>query len=145
MMVATIGPASYNFSETMSTLRYADSAKKIKNKPKINGMSNAKCRRRIAFGNLNLFPYNTTTEDPKDTQLRNYQQQIAELKAMLEAKVERSGRKPGGKKRFKKLDSKTIFFFPFRVSGFVGRRSAWKTSKKREKEKNKDHGLRCSR
>lgn len=37
MMVATIGPASYNYSETMSTLFFADSAKKIKNKPKING------------------------------------------------------------------------------------------------------------
>ncbi len=37
MMVATIGPAAYNYSETLSTLRYADSAKRIKNKPKING------------------------------------------------------------------------------------------------------------
>jgi kinesin family protein 3/17 len=37
MMVATIGPASYNYSETMGTLFFADSAKKIKNKPKING------------------------------------------------------------------------------------------------------------
>ncbi|RNA27336.1 kinesin KIF3B isoform X2 [Brachionus plicatilis] len=36
VMVATIGPASYNFEETLTTLRYAKRAKNIKNKPKIN-------------------------------------------------------------------------------------------------------------
>ena len=36
MMIATISPASYNYEETMSTLRYANRAKSIKNKPKIN-------------------------------------------------------------------------------------------------------------
>jgi kinesin family protein 3/17 len=35
-MVANLGPADYNFDETMSTLRYADRAKQIKNKPRIN-------------------------------------------------------------------------------------------------------------
>jgi kinesin family protein 3/17 len=36
LMIATLGPADYNFSESMSTLRYAENAKKIKNKPKVN-------------------------------------------------------------------------------------------------------------
>jgi kinesin family protein 3/17 len=36
MMVATLSPASYNYDETLSTLRYANRAKNIKNKPKIN-------------------------------------------------------------------------------------------------------------
>ena len=36
MMIATVSPASYNFEETMSTLRYANRTKQIKNKPKIN-------------------------------------------------------------------------------------------------------------
>ena len=35
-MCANIGPADYNYDETMSTLRYANRAKNIKNKPKIN-------------------------------------------------------------------------------------------------------------
>ena len=35
-MVAAISPANYNYDETLSTLRYADRAKSIKNKPKIN-------------------------------------------------------------------------------------------------------------
>ena len=36
IMIANVGPASFNYEETMSTLRYAYQAKKIKNKPKIN-------------------------------------------------------------------------------------------------------------
>lgn len=57
-MVANIGPADYNFDETMSTLRYANRAKNIKNRPKIN-------------------------EDPKDGLLRQFQEEIARLKGNL--------------------------------------------------------------
>lgn len=35
-MIACISPADYNLEETVSTLRYADRAKKIKNKPIVN-------------------------------------------------------------------------------------------------------------
>ncbi len=35
-MIAALSPANYNYDETLSTLRYADRAKSIKNKPKIN-------------------------------------------------------------------------------------------------------------
>uniref|UniRef100_A0A914D3Z4 Kinesin-like protein n=1 Tax=Acrobeloides nanus TaxID=290746 RepID=A0A914D3Z4_9BILA len=58
VMVANIGPASYNFEETMSTLRYASRAKSIKNRPRIN-------------------------EDPKDALLREFQEEINRLKSML--------------------------------------------------------------
>lgn len=57
-MIANIGPASYNYEETVSTLRYANRAKNIKNKPKIN-------------------------EDPKDAMLREFQQEIANLRQQL--------------------------------------------------------------
>ena len=60
VMVANIGPADYNYDETMSTLRYANRAKNIKNKPRIN-------------------------EDPKDAMLREFQNEIAKLKAQLQA------------------------------------------------------------
>lgn len=60
VMVANIGPADWNFDETMSTLRYANRAKNIKNKPRIN-------------------------EDPKDAMLREFQEEIQRLKAALEA------------------------------------------------------------
>lgn len=36
VMCANCGPADYNYDETLSTLRYANRAKNIKNKPKIN-------------------------------------------------------------------------------------------------------------
>lgn len=35
-MIACVSPADYNLEETLSTLRYADRARKIKNKPIIN-------------------------------------------------------------------------------------------------------------
>ncbi|NWT54793.1 KIF3B protein, partial [Erythrocercus mccallii] len=59
VMVANIGPASYNVEETLTTLRYANRAKNIKNKPQVN-------------------------EDPKDALLREFQEEIARLKAQLE-------------------------------------------------------------
>lgn len=63
MMVACLSPADYNYDETLSTLRYANRAKNIKNKPKIN-------------------------EDPKDAMLREYQDEIQKLKQMLDGRPE---------------------------------------------------------
>mmetsp|Transcript_23582 Transcript_23582/g.22728 ORF Transcript_23582/g.22728 Transcript_23582/m.22728 type:complete len:780 (-) Transcript_23582:114-2453(-) len=60
VMCANCGPADYNYDETLSTLRYANRAKNIKNKPKIN-------------------------EDPKDAMLREYQDEIKKLKDQLNA------------------------------------------------------------
>lgn len=59
VMCANLGPANLSHDETLSTLRYANRAKSIKNKPKIN-------------------------EDPKDAMLREMQDEIAQLKKMLE-------------------------------------------------------------
>ncbi|VDO53970.1 unnamed protein product [Schistosoma margrebowiei] len=58
IMIANIGPATYNYEETINTLRYANRAKNIRNKPKIN-------------------------EDPKDALLREYQEEINRLKSLL--------------------------------------------------------------
>ena len=58
LMVACLSPADNNYDETLSTLRYANRAKNIKNKPHIN-------------------------EDPKDALLRQYQEEIENLKKML--------------------------------------------------------------
>ena len=57
-MIANAGPADYNFDESLSTLRYANRAKRIQNKPIVN-------------------------EDPKDTMLREYQEEISRLKEQL--------------------------------------------------------------
>lgn len=70
VMVANIGPASYNVEETLTTLRYSNRAKNIKNKPRVN-------------------------EDPKDALLREFQEEIARLKQQLE----KQGKKKSGKKK----------------------------------------------
>ncbi|KAF1763540.1 hypothetical protein GCK72_011806 [Caenorhabditis remanei] len=59
VMIANVGPASYNYDETLSTLRYASRAKKIENVAKIN-------------------------EDPKDAQLRKYQLEVEALRKLLD-------------------------------------------------------------
>ena len=59
VMIAACSPADSNYEETLSTLRYASRAKSIKNKPKVN-------------------------EDPKDALLQQYEQEIQQLKQMLE-------------------------------------------------------------
>lgn len=61
VMCANLGPCGENYDETLSTLRYADRAKQIKNRPVIN-------------------------EDPKDTMLRQMQEEISRLKLILEAR-----------------------------------------------------------
>ena len=58
-MIAACSPADYNYEETISTLRYAARAKAIKNKPKVN-------------------------EDPKDALLKQYEDEIKNLRKMLE-------------------------------------------------------------
>lgn len=58
IMIANISPADYNYEETLSTLRYANRAKSIKNKPIVN-------------------------EDPKDALLKEYANEIKMLKEML--------------------------------------------------------------
>ena len=58
-MLAAIGPADYNYEETLSTLRYANRAKNIKNKPKVN-------------------------ENPKDAKLRELQDEIEILRKQLQ-------------------------------------------------------------
>ena len=58
LMIACLSPADNNYDESLSTLRYANRAKNIKNKPKVN-------------------------EDPKDALLREYQEEIRRLKSMI--------------------------------------------------------------
>jgi hypothetical protein len=57
-MIAAVSPANYNYNETIGTLRYASRAKNIINKPKIN-------------------------EDPKDTLLKEYLDEIQKLRNQL--------------------------------------------------------------
>ena len=62
LMIACISPGDNNENETLSTLRYANRAKNIKNRPRIN-------------------------EDPKDTLINQYQKEIKSLRQMLAAQM----------------------------------------------------------
>lgn len=79
IMVATLGPASHSYDESLSTLRFANRAKNIKNKPRVN-------------------------EDPKDTLLREFQEEIVRLKAQLEKRGMLSKRRRRSSRRKKALD-----------------------------------------
>jgi len=57
-MICALSPSDDNYEESLSTLRYANRAKQIKNKPKVN-------------------------EDPKDALIKEYQDKIKEMSAML--------------------------------------------------------------
>lgn len=61
LMIANIGPACYNWDETLTTLRYANRAKNIHNAPRVN-------------------------EDPKDALIRQYQDEISKLRNILNEK-----------------------------------------------------------
>ena len=62
LMIACLSPADNNYEETLSTLRYANRAKSIQNRPCIN-------------------------EDPKDALLREYQEEIKNLKALISGQL----------------------------------------------------------
>ena len=54
IMICAISPAYLNFEETLSTLRYADNAKKIKNKAVINESVQDKMIRELKEENKKL-------------------------------------------------------------------------------------------
>ena len=54
LMICALSPAAYNYDETLSTLRYADAAKRIKNKPVINESETDKMIREITEENEHL-------------------------------------------------------------------------------------------
>jgi kinesin family protein 3/17 len=62
VMVANIGPADFNYEESLNTIRYANRAKNIMNKPRIN-------------------------EDPKDAMIREFQEEIMKLRELLAQKL----------------------------------------------------------
>ncbi|XP_053960731.1 kinesin-like protein Klp68D [Anastrepha ludens] len=76
IMIANIGPSSYNYNETLTTLRYASRAKTIQNKPVKN-------------------------EDPQDAKLKEYQEEIERLKRLIAPKQQQRTEKIGKKRQRK--------------------------------------------
>ncbi|XP_034389153.1 kinesin-like protein KIF17 [Cyclopterus lumpus] len=62
LMIACLSPSDNNYEESLSTLRYANRAKSIQNRPRIN-------------------------EDPKDALLREFQEEIKKLRALISGRL----------------------------------------------------------
>ncbi|KAA8593576.1 hypothetical protein FQN60_009692 [Etheostoma spectabile] len=62
LMIACLSPADNNYEESLSTMRYANRAKSIQNRPRIN-------------------------EDPKDALLREYQEEIKKLRTLISGQL----------------------------------------------------------
>lgn len=73
IMIANIGPSEYNYNETLTTLRYANRAKTIQNKPVKN-------------------------EDPQDAKLKEYQEEIARLQKLINERQNREKTLPRKRK-----------------------------------------------
>jgi len=69
LMIACVSPGENNYGETLSTLRYANRAKNIKNRPRIN-------------------------EDPKDALIRQYQREIKMLRQLISNQMKITGEMP---------------------------------------------------
>ncbi|RVE72537.1 hypothetical protein OJAV_G00039610 [Oryzias javanicus] len=63
LMIACLSPAGSNYEESLSTLRYANRAKSIQNRPQIN-------------------------EDPKEALIRGYQEEIRKLRSLLSGQLD---------------------------------------------------------
>jgi len=70
LMIACISPADDNYDETLSTLRYANRAKNITNRPKIN-------------------------QDPKEAMLKEYQLEIERLRQLVDHPTPTMKSQPG--------------------------------------------------
>ena len=91
VMVACISPSAYNYDETLSTLRYASRAKHIQNKPRIN-------------------------EDPKDALLKEYENEIKNLKELL-SKLSKGGDITESVKGLEKITKTNSIKYPEEITG----------------------------
>ena len=88
IMIAAISPADVNYSETLSTLRYANRAKNIINKPTINEDPNVRLirelRDEISSLQAMLATGNLTLKEPQLKMLENLQKKEAQEKVLIE-------------------------------------------------------------
>lgn len=88
IMIAAISPADVNYSETLSTLRYANRAKNIINKPTVNEDPNVRLirelRDEISSLQAMLATGNLVLKEPQLKMLENLQKKEAQEKVLIE-------------------------------------------------------------
>ena len=82
-MIACVSPSDSNYEETVSTLRYADRARKIKNKPIVNKDANAAELQALRIQVQQLLPSSAEHEELRQ-QLKFSEEEKVKLQASLE-------------------------------------------------------------
>ncbi|ORC80568.1 OSM3-like kinesin [Trypanosoma theileri] len=91
VMFANIGPSEHNFSETVSTLRFADRAKQIKNKPVVN--MDTKDQKIVELTELvhelreKLKRYETEGTDSLEKEVEQLRERVGEMEVSLDNAV----------------------------------------------------------
>ncbi|RNF21348.1 putative OSM3-like kinesin [Trypanosoma conorhini] len=91
VMFANIGPSEHNFSETVSTLRFADRAKQIKNKPVVN--MDTKDQKILELTELvhelreKLKRYDTEGTGALEREVEELREKVGELEVSLDSAV----------------------------------------------------------
>ena len=90
-MICAISPSRDNYAETMSTLRYANEAKRIQNQAKVNESEVDKMIRELQEENKRLKELlkgmQVSGDKPTDTEMKNILCQIEELDGAIRAKT----------------------------------------------------------
>ncbi|KAH9599395.1 Kinesin motor domain [Trypanosoma melophagium] len=91
VMFANIGPSEHNFSETVSTLRFADRAKQIKNKPVVN--MDTKDQKIVELTEIvqelreKLKKYETEGTDSLEKEVEELRERVGEMEVSLDNAV----------------------------------------------------------
>ena len=86
VMLACLSPATASAGETLSTLRYANRAKAIQNRPRVNEDPKVQrlCKTLACVSTSAQAPLNLRPCGLQDAMIREFQQEIARLRAQLE-------------------------------------------------------------
>lgn len=87
IMICALSPADINYDETLSTLRYADRAKKIKNKPLVNVDPTELLIQKLKEENERLKASLGGGHIPSDGGVGMSEEQIAEMKKQWEQEM----------------------------------------------------------
>ena len=90
IMICAVSPASSNYEETLSTLRYAERAKKIKNEAKVNDDPQETLVKQLVEENKRLRSGSVLAEESKAT-IKALEAQLAEYQKSWDQKLKEAG------------------------------------------------------
>lgn len=115
-MIAALSPADINFSETISTLRYADRAKRIKTKAVVNENATEKMMRQLRVSCLilnaiGMAMHVNKQKNQEENEKLKAQLESGKLNANIESELKTTATSQEGKFRI----LKNCFIFKFQI------------------------------